>query len=128
MTTDPRAALETLTAAFERHLEACASRRGDNDPTVVAAYQELAEAFELYDEALDEAYDEVTPLAVYDTDVDDFDDEDDDEDDDDEQGHSVDGDVPEGADASLLDDDEDDDDDVEEFDLNDDTPSAGPRG
>lgn len=93
MTADPRAALSTLVSAFERHLEAAASRRNENDPAVVAAYQALADAFEEYDDALLDAYGEVTPLEVYageddedvddddaeDEDGDDFDDEDDDE-------------------------------------------------
>jgi hypothetical protein len=65
MTTDPRAALANLTATLERHLEASAQRRGENDPTVVAAYQDVADAFELYDDALLEAYGEVTPLEIY---------------------------------------------------------------
>lgn len=65
MTADPRAALQALTSAFERHLEACSGRRGDNDPAVVAAYQALADAFEDYDDALMEAFNEVTPLEVY---------------------------------------------------------------
>ena len=65
MTVDPRAALAALTASLERHLEASASRRGENDPTVVAAYQAVAEAFDLYDDALLEAYGEVTPLEIY---------------------------------------------------------------
>jgi hypothetical protein len=65
MTTDPRAALATLSATLERHLEASAQRRGENDPTVVAAYQDVADAFELYDDALLEAYGEVTPLEIY---------------------------------------------------------------
>ena len=75
MNADPRAALANLTAALERHLEASASRRGENDPTVVAAYQAVADAFDLYDDALLEAYGEVTPLEIYsgdgDEDVDD---------------------------------------------------------
>lgn len=82
MTADPRAALQTLTSAFERHLEACSGRRGENDPAVVAAYQALADAFEDYDDALMDAYNEVTPLEVYaeeDFDEDDEDDVDDDE-------------------------------------------------
>jgi hypothetical protein len=70
-----------LTAALERHLEASLSRRGENDPTVVAAYQDVADAFDLYDDALLEAYGEVTPLVIYNGD----DDEDDDDDDDDEE-------------------------------------------
>ena len=65
MTADPRAALANLTATLERHLEASAQRRGENDPTVVAAYQDVADAFELYDDALLEACGEVTPLEIY---------------------------------------------------------------
>ena len=79
MNADPRAALAILTASLERHLEASASRRGENDPTVVAAYQAVADAFDLYDDALLEAYGEVTPLEIYSGD--DGDEEDDDEDD-----------------------------------------------
>ena len=79
MKADPRAALANLTASFERHLEASASRRGENDPTVVAAYQAVADAFDLYDDALLEAYGEVTPLEIYSGDDDDDDDDDDDE-------------------------------------------------
>jgi hypothetical protein len=79
MNADPRAALANLTASLERHLEASASRRGENDPTVVAAYQAVADAFDLYDDALLEAYGEVTPLEIYSGDDDgDEDDEDDD--------------------------------------------------
>jgi len=84
MTADPRAALANLTAALERHLEASLSRRGENDPTVVAAYQDVADAFDLYDDALLEAYGEVTPLVIYNGD--------DDEDEDDEEDEELDGD------------------------------------
>jgi hypothetical protein len=80
MNADPRAALANLTASLERHLEASASRRGENDPTVVAAYQAVADAFDLYDDALLEAYGEVTPLEIYSGD----DEGDDEEDEDDE--------------------------------------------
>ena len=79
MKADPRAALANLTASLERHLEASASRLGENDPTVVAAYQAVADAFDLYDDALLEAYGEVTPLEIYSGDDDDDDDDDDDE-------------------------------------------------
>jgi hypothetical protein len=83
MNADPRAALANLTASLERHLEASASRGGENDPTVVAAYQAVADAFDQYDDALLEAYGEVTPLEIYsgedDVDDDDEDDEDSDE-------------------------------------------------
>jgi hypothetical protein len=74
MTADPRAALAILTSSLERHLEASASRRGENDPAVVAAYQDVAEAFDAYDDALLEAYGEVTPLEIYSGDDDDDDD------------------------------------------------------
>ncbi len=65
MSADPRAALATLVSALERHLEAAGSKRGENDPVVFAAYQDVAEAFDAYDDALLDAYDEVTPLEVY---------------------------------------------------------------
>jgi hypothetical protein len=85
MNADPRAALATLTASLERHLEASASRRGENDPTVVAAYQAVADAFDLYDDALLEAYGEVTPLEIYSGEGDDDGDDSDDSDDADEE-------------------------------------------
>jgi len=85
MTADPRAALAILTASLERHLEACSSRRGENDPTVVAAYQDVADAFDLYDDALLEAFGEVTPLVIYNGDEDEDDELDDDEDEDDDE-------------------------------------------
>jgi hypothetical protein len=82
MTTEPRAALDRLIGAFEAHLDAARSRRGEADPVVVAAYQNLADAFEAYDEALYVAFDEVTPFVLYDDAEDDADDDDDDDDDD----------------------------------------------
>ena len=96
MKADPRAALAILTASLERHLEASASRRGENDPTVVAAYQAVADAFDLYDDALLEAYGEVTPLEIYSG-------EDGDEDDDDEDGEEGDSSVYLGLDDSDYD-------------------------
>lgn len=87
MADDPRAALTALIAALERHLEACASRRGDDDPVVLAAYDDLADAFEAYDGALYDTYGEMTPLDVYNADDDDDSDGDDELDDhDDEDG------------------------------------------
>ena len=82
MSADPRAALSQLVAAFERHLEASSTRHGDDDPTVVAAYEDLADAFEAYDGALYDAYGEMTPLDIYSGDDDGPDDDDDDDDDD----------------------------------------------
>lgn len=103
-----------LIAALEAHLEMSAARRGEDDPRVVEAYNRVAAAFETYDDALLNAFGEVTPLEVYDED-DDRDDGDDDGDDDRDDGQDDD-----------RDDDEDDDDDdgqpylgldVEEYDL-----------
>ncbi|MDO5501115.1 MAG: hypothetical protein Q4F67_15690, partial [Propionibacteriaceae bacterium] len=79
MTADPRAALTALVAALETHLETAAVSRGDDDPAVIAAYERIAEAFSAYDDALMDAYGEVTPLEVYDDDLVDDDDDDDDD-------------------------------------------------
>jgi hypothetical protein len=117
MSADPRAALSLLVSAFERHLEACSGRRGEDDPTVAAAYDDLLDAFETYDNALYEAFGEMTPLDVYtgdDTDSD-ADDEDDDEDEDelDEDDDDDDGGVYAGLDDEDFDDDSDDEDDAD---------------
>ena len=59
---DPRPALNQLIAAFERHLEASSQRRGEDDPTVVAAYEDLADAFEA---SFKEAGGEITINAAH---------------------------------------------------------------
>lgn len=102
---DPRPALNQLIAALERHLEASSQRRGEDDPTVVAAYEDLADAFEAYDDALHDSTGEMTPLVVVDEQfmVDDEDSDGDSEDyDDDEDDQSYGG---------LDDEDYDEDDD-----------------
>ncbi|WP_377642635.1 primosomal protein [Oryzobacter terrae] len=107
MSADPRAALTQLVAAFERHLEASSTRHGEDDPGVVAAYEDLADAFEEYDGALYDAYGEMTPLDIYSgddaTDGDGEDDEESDEDPDD------------GGDDELDDHDDEDGDDTRLF-------------
>lgn len=65
MTTDPRVALNMLVQTLEEHLNAVASKRGEEDSTVEAAYYGIADAFEAYEDALYAAYDEVTPLEVF---------------------------------------------------------------
>ncbi len=81
MSIDPRVALQSLTAALEEHLAAVSARRGDGDPSVEAAFFAVADAFEVYDDSLYEAYGEVTPLEVMEDDSDEDDDDiDDDED------------------------------------------------
>ncbi len=80
MSIDPRVALQSLVTALEEHLAASASRRREDDPAVEAAYLGIADAFEVYEEALYDAFGEVTPLEIYD----DSDDEDEDDDQEDE--------------------------------------------
>lgn len=109
MPTDPRAALTALVAAFERHLEAAAHRRGENDPAVLGAYRTLADAFEDYDDALLDAFDEVTPLEVFHGDDDEFeDDADDDADDADDDELDPRGDKEAGAYTGMDDEEYDD--------------------
>ncbi|KUP26842.1 hypothetical protein [Kocuria rhizophila] len=106
MSTDPRAALQSLVNALEEHLAAAANRRSDEDPSVDKAYVAIANAFEAYEEALYDAHDEVTPLTVFADDDDDDYDEDDDDDDEDllEDNEMMDEDLIDGDDF----DDEDD--------------------
>lgn len=79
MSNDPRTALDALVRAFEEHLSALSARRGDGDSAVESAYLGIADAFEVYEDALYTEYDEVTPLEVF---VDDEDDAEDLEDED----------------------------------------------
>lgn len=99
MSTDPRVALQSLVSALEEHLAALSNRRSDQDPAVDAAYVAIADAFDSYEEALYDNFDEVTPLTVF---------ADDDEDDDDDFDDLEEGD----DDSSPLD--EDDYDDLDE--------------
>ncbi|MBD7950623.1 primosomal protein [Oerskovia rustica] len=88
MTADPRAALDRFIAALEAHYNAVAARRGEDDPAVDDAYYVLADAYEVYDEALAQVHGEATPFYLAeddDEDDEDSDDEDDDERDDDER-------------------------------------------
>lgn len=101
MTVDPRAALDRFTAALEAHLNAVLARRGEDDPAVDDAYYVLADAFEVYDEALAVVHGEATPFYL--AEDDDDDDDDDDDSDDDSEDDSDD----------EHDDDDDEDDDLE---------------
>jgi hypothetical protein len=73
MSIDPRAALNALTSALEEHLAAASVRRGEEDPIVEATFLAIIDAFEVYEEALFDAYDEVTPLVIYGEDESDLD-------------------------------------------------------
>lgn len=114
MTPDPFIALEEFYAALREHLAASAARSGDRDARVTAAYSAVADAYEVYEDALYAAYDEVTPFELYD-DIEDAREDDDDFDDEDFEDDIV-GDL----DDDVVDDDEDDEDD----DLEDDESSA----
>ncbi|MCS6710685.1 DNA primase [Brachybacterium sp. EF45031] len=105
MSTDPRTALTALISALERHYEASASSRGEDDPALDAATDALTSAFDDYDEALFEAFDVATPFVVFDGDDEDLD-EDDDEDFDDFEDYD---DEDDDLDEDFEDDDEDDD-------------------
>jgi len=109
MTVDPRSALEQLVAALERHLEAANASRDPDHPMVMAAAQDLAEAFDDYDEALFEATEVATPLAIYGDDFDSPDDED-----------GTEGRVYAGLDSEDYDEDDDDDEEDDDEDDEDD--------
>jgi hypothetical protein len=64
MTVDPRAALDRLIAALEAHFNAVQARHGEDDPAVDDAYDVLADAFEVYDDALGTVYGEATPFYL----------------------------------------------------------------
>lgn len=112
MSNDPRAALQALVSAFEEHLVAASNRRSDDDPAVDGAYIAIADAFDAYEEALYDAYDEVTPLTVFaeeDDSDDDSDDSDEDEDDSEDDEELL-------EDNEMLDEDLVDEEDYEDLD------------
>ncbi|WP_448060501.1 primosomal protein [Cellulomonas hominis] len=88
MTIDPRAALDRLIAALEAHYHAVATRRGEDDPAVDDAYDILADAFEVYDDALGTVHGEATPFYL--AEEDDEDGDDDESDDEFDEGDPVD--------------------------------------
>ncbi|GEL93433.1 primosomal protein [Cellulomonas composti] len=92
MTVDPRAALDRLIAALEAHYHAVVQRHGEDDPAVDDAYDVLADAFEVYDDALGTVHGEATPfyLAEEDDDEDELDEDELDEDGLDEAGDELD--------------------------------------
>lgn len=98
MTADPRAALDRFIAALEAHYNAVAARRGEDDPAVDDAYYVLADAFEVYDEALGQVHGEATPFYLAEED----DEEDEDEDDDEEDEDALDDDLDDTLDDDVL--------------------------
>ncbi|MGK4186999.1 hypothetical protein AB0X98_02255 [Rothia koreensis] len=100
MTTDPRVALNSLIQAFEEHLTALAAKRGEQDTAVENAYLGIADAFEVYEDAIYVAYNEVTPLEVF---VEDEDEDDEDEDEFDEDYEDLDENKDDDLDEDLDD-------------------------
>ena len=129
MTADPRAALAILVSALERHLEVASSRRDPDDSHVISAAQDLADAFDDYDEALFRSTEVATPLAVYDGPFDDEDDDEDDDFDDDDDDEDDEEDDDDDDDDDVADEVEDEDDAEDEVDGADDAkrrPVTGP--
>ncbi len=62
MSSHVRAAAKALKAAIDGHLVACEAKKGEEDPAVQRAYDELRDAAEAYDDALFDAFGEVTPF------------------------------------------------------------------
>jgi hypothetical protein len=123
MSLDPQVALEEFLSAVREHYAAAAHRTSDTDPRVEATYMALADAFEIYEDALYTAFDEVTPFELFD-DVEDAKDNEDDEFEEfeDDDLEIVDSDDDESDDDSDDDSDEDDsDDDSDEDDSDDDS-------
>ena len=58
MSTDPRTELTRLLDALEAHLSAVIERNGEHDPAIDEAYVEIANAFEAYEDALEEILDD----------------------------------------------------------------------
>lgn len=100
--TDPRAALERLTAAFEEHLNAIQARRSEEDPAVDDAYYVLADAFEAYDDALATVHGEALPFYLAEEDDEDDDGDEDEGDDEDDEGDEDDDDEDLDVDADDL--------------------------
>ena len=93
MTVDPRAALDRLVAALEAHYSAIVNRRGPEDPAVDDFYYVLADAFDVYDTALEQVHNESTPFYLADEDDDDLEDDEDLDDDEDMDGTDLDDDA-----------------------------------
>lgn len=62
MSSQVRAAAKALKAAIDAHLVACEAKTVEEDPTIQRAYDELRDAAEAYDDALFDAFKEVTPF------------------------------------------------------------------
>ena len=66
MSLEPEVALEDFLSAIRAHFTAAANRTSETDAKVEATYMALADAFELYEDAIYNAFDEVTPFELFD--------------------------------------------------------------
>ena len=64
MAKDSKVALQHFIAALENHLSAASLSRGSDDSNVERAYLLLQEAFLDYEEALQDAYEELLPFEL----------------------------------------------------------------
>lgn len=64
MAQDARLALRQFIAALEKHFEAVATRRGQEDPSVEQAYYQIEDALLNYEDALWETYEEELPIVI----------------------------------------------------------------
>jgi len=64
MAKDSKVALQHFIAALENHLSAVSLSRGSDDSNVERAYLLLQEAFLDYEEAIQDAYEELLPFEL----------------------------------------------------------------
>jgi hypothetical protein len=63
---DSALALRQLVAALERHLDACNTKRSGSDQEIQEAYDQVADAFEKYEDVLESSYGEYLPIVAED--------------------------------------------------------------
>jgi hypothetical protein len=63
---DSALALRQLVAALERHLDACNTKRAGSDQEIQEAYDQVADAFEKYEDVLESTYGEYLPIVAED--------------------------------------------------------------
>jgi hypothetical protein len=64
MAQDTRMALRIFIASLEKHFEAVATRRSQEDPSVQTAYLQVEDAFLNYEELLAENFEEYLPFEL----------------------------------------------------------------
>lgn len=63
---EPALALRQLIAALERHLDTCTTKREGSDQEIQEAYDQVASAFEKYEDVLESVYGEYLPIVAED--------------------------------------------------------------